>query len=780
MFRSLVVSLFLASTPVLASDPLYILRTGPNSQQGIVCFDADTGVERPFASFIYEAYFGGVFGGLHLSAVDDRVVAQGGAYYEFDRSSGQLLRRYPALGFGYDTWAFQGVTVDEGMAQRLGIAPGIYGMPVCPPGGDTSGYSCTPPAVPFPGYETISILTDTNVLLRRGLAPDDTTLQIAKIFPRDDASFFGGYLAVDVPRQQFWISGQRPASNGFLQRLWSARIANGTTADATTVRDLTTTNTDVALDFAYDAARDAFFLPFVSAGATESRLVRRSLDGADIVVQRTTDGTFHSVVASPVTESNTYTQLLPAAADGPGANGTYWRSDVWLFNPAASAVDVTMRRVMRSDAELHLTLPAHASYKLPNVLQKLGAGPSVDAVVIESSLVADAPLRVYSRTYTPGASGGSYGEAIPAVPSLVGYSNHLATTTNAASLADTLPALLLDKRNPQQYRHNLGVVNTSDSPITMRLRYAILSLNAVDDPARQKFLTVPPHTVRQYTIEALFPPTVTDTLPPVVFVAGDRPAALWLSMVDNLTGDATFIPFTYYGVEAAPGSRLAIPAVVHSPGANGTFWRTDAYGLFWTRATGGNPQEPEVRFSGADCRAEDHLVAAPAVEGSEWPQFWGTIFPDVVSQLCPSSSTSGALEVRTGSWMAMVSRTYTTRPDGGTYGDILPLYPPRGWPARHFAGIDVNPDFRINVGLYNGSDQPSRVDVRLYAADGSLAGQTTIALAGKQTVQMSIRQMFGDLEQGIYGLSFATVDGVGCWPYVSVVDNVTGDPTNWW
>jgi len=38
-----------------------------------------------------------------------------------------------------------------------------------------------------------------------------------------------------------------------------------------------------------------------------------------------------------------------------------------------------------------------------------------------------------------------------------------------------------------------------------------------------------------------------------------------------------------------------------------------------------------------------------------------------------------------------------------------------------------------------------------------------------------------DLKNGIYGLSVVKLDGPGCCPYVSSsVDNITGDPANWW
>ena len=125
----------------------------------------------------------------------------------------------------------------------------------------------------------------------------------------------------------------------------------------------------------------------------------------------------------------------------------------------------------------------------------------------------------------------------------------------------------------------------------------------------------------------------------------------------------------------------------------------------------------------------------------------------------------------------MVSRTYTTREDGGTYGDILPLYPPRGWPERHFSGVRVNEQFRVNVGLYNGTDAPATQRLELYRADGSLAGTKEVLLAPYESRQTPLGELF-NVENGLYGLSVHSDSGV--WPWVSIVDNRTGDPTNLW
>ncbi|MEA2338182.1 MAG: hypothetical protein QOE82_2189, partial [Thermoanaerobaculia bacterium] len=403
--------------------------------------------------------------------------------------------------------------------------------------------------------------------------------------------------------------------------------------------------------------------------------------------------------------------------------------------------------------------------------------------IIRSTHHRGAQLSVYSRTWTPAPGGGTYGQAVPAVPSLTGYSNHLAPTTIAVSMAETKSTFVLDKRDPSQFRHNIGFVNTADEPLSIRLRYAWGSNNPVPDPEQEVTLTIPPHALRQYTVENLFSARIVSTMPPYITMAGNRPAAVWLSMIDNKTGDASFIPFTTYGVETSPSARLAFPAIIHAPGVNGTYWRTDGYGVISNSAAGGTAQVPEANFRGGctDATTRKLLPVSSAPNLDNWPQFWRTTFPDLAQQVCGGAeNASGALEVRTGSWMTMVSRTYTTRADGGTYGDILPLYPPRGWPSRHFAGIDVGSAFRVNVGLYNGSDAPSTLALRLFRTDGTLHGETQVTLAPRESRQRTLSQMFTEIPNGIYGLSVVPLDGTGCWPYVSLVDNVTGDPTNWW
>lgn len=144
----------------------------------------------------------------------------------------------------------------------------------------------------------------------------------------------------------------------------------------------------------------------------------------------------------------------------------------------------------------------------------------------------------------------------------------------------------------------------------------------------------------------------------------------------------------------------------------------------------------------------------------------------------------GALELHTGAWTGAYSRTYTTREDGGTLGDILPQYPMGGWPVQHFAGLRAGAAFRINIGFYNGLDYPVVHRLLVFGAGGEEVSRREITLAARQSLQAPLADLLGSLPDGLYGLTVLPIDAADrpgrSWAYVSIIDNATGDPTNLW
>lgn len=528
-------------------------------------------------------------------------------------------------------------------------------------------------------------------------------------------------------------------------------------------------------------------------------------------------GTPHTVTPLPPLVGER-AQLVPIVAHASGKRGTFWKSTLWLYNPQSAPTTVGIARVSQASSPYQITLPARGSLKIEDVLGFLGGGPAGDGITHDALVVTSraAGLAVASRTFTPApgySNGGTMGHAVVAIPAPYGYSNHLPSLDYGLrydGLAhEARPSVfLLDWRDVDRYRHNLGVVNSENQPLTVTLswRGRPIAERTLDETVEQVSVTVPPRTVRLFPVEDLFNPARQPDLPAVLVVTAPRPAPVFLSQVDNLTGDGNFVP--YSGFTTLPGDDTAfvLPVVAKTTGDNGSTWQTTLYRTpgpmaSWLVLGNGTAARYQATFyPERPCQGLQAVVAD--LEGSfifsrttphSTETLIHTLLPDLVAAFSPCASEAnvkGGMLLRVGNWTEAYSRTFTTREDGGTFGEMLPLYPERGYPEQHFAGIEVSPQFRVNVGFFNAQARAQNLLLNLYAADGSLAASQTLTLAPWQSLQQRLEDLFhrprGSFPHGTYGLSVLpqadppTGEEGRSWAYVSLVDNVTNDPTNWW
>ncbi len=153
-----------------------------------------------------------------------------------------------------------------------------------------------------------------------------------------------------------------------------------------------------------------------------------------------------------------HVQTVPIVGGGPGARGTDWSTELWLYNPSARPQTATLRRVTRPEESRTLEVPGHGSVRVDDTLTWLGAGPSGDGVRHEA-VVVSAESRWAEELVAQGristadpATGGRFGHAVPAVPGRVGYSNHLAWVYGVDEELDrvfvpTMNAAVLDLDN---------------------------------------------------------------------------------------------------------------------------------------------------------------------------------------------------------------------------------------------------------------------------------------------------------------------------------------------
>jgi PKD repeat protein len=243
---------------------------------------------------------------------------------------------------------------------------------------------------------------------------------------------------------------------------------------------------------------------------------------ASVVDNRTQDPVY--IQATPGSFASP--MILPAVGRAPGVNGTFWRSDVTIFNPTTRTMSIGVRYF--AAAADNRFAPATTYFVGPNqtltlddVVGRFGVTSGSGSLELAWS-GSTAPV-VTSRTYTPSSNGGTFGQSIDPADSF-GSDSYVTGLRSDAS-----------------FRSNVGFVNNGDQTIGINVTLIASSGNAV----ASGIITVPAKSVGQWSIGSLFPnvnvaalgsftlQAHTDTAP-TLFAYG--------SIVDNTSGDPVYFP----------------------------------------------------------------------------------------------------------------------------------------------------------------------------------------------------------------------------------------------
>ena len=225
--------------------------------------------------------------------------------------------------------------------------------------------------------------------------------------------------------------------------------------------------------------------------------------------------------------------FVPAAAATPGQHGTYWTTTLWASNP--NDVEVRLdgaylpagqdNSAALGSLQAIATIPAGGATEVPDVVSLLGGsgagGLFLRAVETATGNPPAEGVEVVTYTFTPNpAGGGNYGQGIPA---------------ERAGMEETVrcPGV----RHDGSYRTNVGVLNTSDQEIAVRIEVRGSDGTVVGSGS----WTLPPYGQRQDSVEKL---GVTELLAGSVVVtrtAGNGGFLAYISRVDNATGDAVYV-----------------------------------------------------------------------------------------------------------------------------------------------------------------------------------------------------------------------------------------------
>lgn len=240
---------------------------------------------------------------------------------------------------------------------------------------------------------------------------------------------------------------------------------------------------------------------------------------ASVVDNRTQDPVYIQGVPQPGGSQ----LVIPAVGRLGGANGTFWRSDVTIYNPTMQVMILGLRYIQsgtdgRTAPVNTITIPPGRVQAIADVNTSLNIGDGNGALQI--SWGSGAGPIVTSRTYTTTSGSGTYGQSIDPVSTFVTDS--------------FVPGL----RSDATFRSNLGFVNGGDATAGV----TITLLSTFGQTIGSSFVQLAPRSQQQYSLQALFPSLDPATLGTFTMRAHADGGNLFAygSIVDNSSGDPVF------------------------------------------------------------------------------------------------------------------------------------------------------------------------------------------------------------------------------------------------
>ena len=478
------------------------------------------------------------------------------------------------------------------------------------------------------------------------------------------------------------------------------------------------------------------------------------------------------VVEEPPTSANGWN--VSSAVHAPGLNHTQWRTDLWIFNPSPSSLDLDIEFLPENTnnwlvdhATLSLQIPPRGTAALEDILLLIpgvivGDQPVIGSVLIQAPDDDDAAPYISSRTYNE-TPDGTFGQFVPSSPV-------------PPAAADRLFLTGLTQNSQARTNIRLANLGTETTGVTMY----VLSEDGhfLGNPID---VSIPPMSTVQVNgiAEEAWAGTDLDLFSVRVDTDVDTVLA-WASVVDNKTGD----PVLYKPMALESASRILVVAgVAHLPGANGSQWRSDI--TFFN--TDVRPLDSEVVY----VPSEAIETGAPLEIDNHQPGnalFFGDVLAE---QFLSEGQNSKGYFIIDGPGQAPplqpAARTYNLDPSGGTFGQNLHVFDGtdlvtpghRAFIPGIILSTDESEGFRTNLGLLN-IDPAGWAEIRLtlYDEQGDVAGEAlTLWLEPGQLAQFNLASRLGLQGVNLKGtVMIEHLSGLAVAGYASVIDNRTQDP----
>jgi len=239
----------------------------------------------------------------------------------------------------------------------------------------------------------------------------------------------------------------------------------------------------------------------------------------------------------------------------------------------------------------------------------------------------------------------------------------------------------------------------------------------------------------------------------------------YVAVNDDVTGDAIAVQAPRQGA-----TDQLLDGVARTPGANGTYWRTDVRVC--------NPSSSPISITAEPLG----FPSAPTIP-LEVPAKGILDLPDVLSRFGISAPSAGALRFRSAASFLVFGRTQNVDPSGQRPGTFAASQAAIPVPARllgpgqtgSFSGVEQSARFRSNLALL-ATENGAAGELTLRGPGGAAVATAPFALAANTWLQKGVADWFPGASVPAASRVDVTVSSGSADGYLSRIDNATGDP----
>ena len=452
--------------------------------------------------------------------------------------------------------------------------------------------------------------------------------------------------------------------------------------------------------------------------------------------------------------------FLPSSARVGGQGGSFYTTDLTVANRTASAASVTLKFLGhdtdgRNGAESALSIGAGQAVTLSDVLGNTFNLPSGYGAIRVTSQAAS--LNVLGQTATPGPTGGTFGQSVPA-----SAQGDLVTVSSPRSIAGV--------REDGSFRTNLILANATESNLSAAVTLVSTNgatLGSATYPLLPLGMIQVTQVVRDLGVTA---DVVGAQLLLSTPTAGGAFAA-YASVIDRTTND----PRTLLPQLAGDAGPWILPSSARVSGQGGSFYTTD----LTVANRGAADASVTLKFLGHDTDGRGGVQQVFSLGAGKT-----ATYPDVLGNAFGLTSGYGAIRISSPSpSLNILGQTSTPGPNGGTFGQSVPAVGSAELAttsaSRSIVAIREDGSFRTNLILANATEASLTVDAKLLSGAGVqlAAGSYSLPPLGMTQVTQVVRDLGigANIQNAQLVLSTATAGGSFA-AYASVIDKTTNDP----